>query len=203
MYSLFILLAVLAIWAQLAALRTNQWSAWMASGLCQAGLLATQWFGILPIVVLQVACMAGLHYRRFGAARAEMGDFAIRWAAALAIMALALAPLAPYLVDQMGEYLRRGAGVAFPSVAGTDATDTGGGISVYTAIANFIWAVLGYHSDRTMAQIASLWPLGMLLGLALLGRPSNMPSGQREAIWAMVRSEWYPSTAQMKLAMAV
>ena len=38
------------------------------------------------------------------------------------------------------------------------------------------WAVLGYHSDPTMTAIAALWPLGLLLALALLGRGRSWPT---------------------------
>jgi hypothetical protein len=37
-------------------------------------------------------------------------------------------------------------------------------------ITNFVWAIWGYHTDSTMLRIAALWPVLMLLALALLGR---------------------------------
>ena len=38
------------------------------------------------------------------------------------------------------------------------------------------WAVLGYHSNATMTALAALWPLGVLLALALLGRGRSWPT---------------------------
>ena len=40
----------------------------------------------------------------------------------------------------------------------------------YAALTNVVWALLGYHSDATMTRLVALWPLLMLLVLALLGR---------------------------------
>ena len=42
--------------------------------------------------------------------------------------------------------------------------------NIYALIANFVWAIWGYHANSTMLRVAALWPLLMLLALALLGR---------------------------------
>jgi hypothetical protein len=36
--------------------------------------------------------------------------------------------------------------------------------------------VLGYHSNATMTALAAMWPLGLLLALALLGRGRSWPT---------------------------
>ena len=41
---------------------------------------------------------------------------------------------------------------------------------MYALGANGLWAVVGYHSDLVMTQIAALWPLLLLVGLGALGR---------------------------------
>jgi len=46
---------------------------------------------------------------------------------------------------------------------------------VYSIIANLLWALTGYHADRTMELLAALWPFGIVVALALLGR--------RLAVW--------------------
>jgi hypothetical protein len=46
----------------------------------------------------------------------------------------------------------------------------GNHLGIYAALANVIWAVVGYHSNASMALLAALWPLGMLFALVLLGR---------------------------------
>ncbi|MGQ0616448.1 MAG: glycosyltransferase family 39 protein [Acidimicrobiia bacterium] len=200
MYSLFMLVAVLSAWAQVAALRRGTWSAWLLSGICAAALVATQWFGLVPLAVQQVACLVALArarpHRARGRAKGALqadgasasspgGDgggaqpqgytglkrLAARWAASLAVMVVLLAPLVPFLLDQLAAYQARGAGLQLPSTAGTAASDTGQDpLSVYAALANIIWATVGYHSDQAMAQIAALWPLLLLGALGVLGR---------------------------------
>jgi hypothetical protein len=41
---------------------------------------------------------------------------------------------------------------------------------VYAVLTNLVWGVWGYHSTPTMSALTALWPLGMLLALAVLGR---------------------------------
>lgn len=166
MYGLFILLAVLAAWAQIRALKTGSWTAWVMVAIASAALVATQWFGVTTVVVQQVACAVVVRRRHDVQARAQ----AQRWAVSAALLALLLLPLVPYLITQLQAYSERGAGLAFPSLTGVDASSKAGGISIYAALANLIWAGWGYHADSMMAQIASLWPLAMLAALALLGR---------------------------------
>jgi hypothetical protein len=58
-----------------------------------------------------------------------------------------------------------------PARAATTVGVSGGQApTVYAFLANFVWALWGYHSDATMTKIAALWPLAMLLVLTLLGR---------------------------------
>ena len=63
-----------------------------------------------------------------------------------------------------------------PGQAGAGSSTLGGTISIYAVGANLIWAVLGYHADGAMVQIAALWPLLMLLALVMLGRGRSGPS---------------------------
>jgi hypothetical protein len=93
-------------------------------------------------------------------------------AAASGVFVVLLAPIVPLLLDQLAAYRVRGAGLnTTPSAVGINASgvarDT---IGVYAVIANGVWAVIGYHGDRTMEQLGALWPLGMLGALAVLGR---------------------------------
>ena len=75
----------------------------------------------------------------------------------------------PILRTQLEAYGNRGAGLV-PGQAGAGSSAIGGTISIYAVGANLIWAVLGYHADGVMVQLAALWPLLMLLGLVMLGR---------------------------------
>src|SRR3546814_1625743 len=49
MSSLFMLIGVAGVWAQIVALRTGRTRAWMAWGVLSAMLTWTQWFALLPL----------------------------------------------------------------------------------------------------------------------------------------------------------
>lgn len=169
MYAIFTLLSVLAALGQARALRRGRMADWALYGLSTALLVWTQYFAILQVVAQQAIFAVALwnrRRRRHDAVRTAAG-----WLGATALVVLALVPLAPFLGDQLHAYAGRSAGVQdLPAQAGHGATGTGPGLSIYAALANLVWAVWGYHSDATMAQVVALWPLGMLFLLYLLGR---------------------------------
>src|SRR5205823_15057712 len=172
MYGLFMLLAVLSVWSQVAALRGGRWKAWFTWAVTTALLLATQWFAVAPILVEQLAFGMVLWRRRKD--RAGRRQLLLRWLAASLAFVVLILPLVPMFLGELAAYHSRGSAVAaLPSAAGGDvagATGAAAQLSVYSIGANLIWAATGYHADRTMAQIAALWPLVLLGGLALLGR---------------------------------
>jgi hypothetical protein len=147
-------------------------------GVATAALLWTQYLSILFVGAQQVVFLVEL--RRMHRAGERRRARVVGWIGALVLAAALLVPLLPYLGQQLSAYAGRGAGFgAVPAQAGT-ATSHQPGISVYTAIANLLWAVGGYHADRTMELLAALWPLGILGGLALLGR--NLDSWTRRLV---------------------
>ncbi|MGH8985279.1 MAG: glycosyltransferase family 39 protein, partial [Acidimicrobiia bacterium] len=169
MYSLYMLFALAAVWAQARALRRGGTSDWALYGVATAALLWTQYFAVLQVAAQQAVFAVALWRRRREGDR--IGPSAVRWLGALALVALLVVPLLPFLGDQLQAYADRGAGLTqLPSQAGNAASAAQSGLSVYAVIANLIWATGGYHADATMAQIAALWPLGMLAALLLLGR---------------------------------
>jgi hypothetical protein len=76
----------------------------------------------------------------------------------------------PFAHDQYSANEAGGRGFQQPTQTGGGTIDPGARPGAYAVLTNFAWAVLGYHSDGTMTAIAALWPLGVLLALALLGR---------------------------------
>ena len=172
MYSLFMLLATIALWAQIAAIRGNGRWAWTAYVLSTAAMLWTQWFAIVPIAAQQLI-FAGVFLQR-RRDRAQRRRFFLVWTAALGAIGVLVLPLVPIGLDQLAAYTSRsGQGVSAttaPSQAGAAASGLAGDISVYAVGANALWAVVGYHSDQVMTQLAALWPLLLLVGLAALGR---------------------------------
>ncbi|HEU4657133.1 MAG TPA: glycosyltransferase family 39 protein, partial [Capillimicrobium sp.] len=162
MYALLMLFATLAVLGQLRALRTTAARDWALYAAASAALLWTQYFGILVVAVQQGAFL--LMALR-GERRIVKG-----WLLSTLALAVAVAPLLPFALDQFQANEASGRGFDQPSQAGADVSDTRSQPGVYIALTNVVWALWGYHSNGTMAAITSLWPLGLLAALLLLGR---------------------------------
>ncbi|HEY3190346.1 MAG TPA: glycosyltransferase family 39 protein, partial [Solirubrobacteraceae bacterium] len=175
MYSLYMLFAIVAIFAQARVLRTGQSRYWVLYGVATAALLWTQYLAVLLIVAQQIVFVIAFIRRR--RARAPVARAVVGWAASLLLAALLLVPLLPYLAGQIGAYTQRGAGLGVVPAQAGNAVAAQPGLSVYSMIANLIWAVGGYHADHTMEQLAALWPLGLVGALALLGRRKANATG--------------------------
>jgi dolichyl-phosphate-mannose-protein mannosyltransferase len=168
MYALFMVFALLAVWMQIRILRSAGTGSWLAFTLASAGLVYTQYFGLLVVAVQQLAFLVALRFRR---------EQALTWAGWTALLALLLAPLAPFALDQFQANEAAGRGFQqVPSQAGGAVGGEGTTPGAYAAITNVVWGVLGYHSNATMTAIAALWPLALLLALALLGRGRSWPT---------------------------
>jgi O-antigen/teichoic acid export membrane protein len=165
MYAFFMLFATLAVWMQVRAVRRNRTADWVGYALASAALLWNQYFSVLLVITQQVAfAVLVLRGRR---------DLLRGWLGSAAGIALLIAPLVPFALQQF--HANEAAGKGFegvPSQAGAAASQNAGLAkpAVYGALTNAVWAVFGYHSDATMTRIAALWPLGILGALAMLGR---------------------------------
>ena len=165
MYAFFMLFATLAIWMQVRAVRRGRTADWVGYALASAALLWNQYFSVLLVLTQQAAFAILVLRGHRGLLRG--------WLGSAALLALLVAPLAPFALAQF--HANEAAGKGFegvPSQAGAAASQQAGLAkpAVYGALTNAVWAVFGYHSDATMTRIAALWPLGILGALALLGR---------------------------------
>jgi 4-amino-4-deoxy-L-arabinose transferase-like glycosyltransferase len=170
-YALFMLFSTLAVWAQLRVIRDGRVRYWVAYGALTAALLYTHYFSVIPIAIQQVAFGVVIwnRSRHREPVKAMITRYWITWVA----IAIAVAPLAGYIHQQFANDVLTGQGMtgSAPSAgaASTGASQTGHP-DVYALLANFVWALWGYHANSTMLAIGALWPLLMLLALALLGR---------------------------------
>lgn len=173
MYAQFMLFATLAVAAQVQAVRRGRRRDWAMYALATAAMLWTQYFAFLPFLAQQVGFVVAWWQRR----RDRIGRrrLVIGWLAATAVIVVVCLPLLAFVRGQFAAYSNRSDGLV-PGQAGAGSSTLGGTISIYAVGANLIWAVLGYHSDGAMEQIAALWPLLMLLALVLLGRGRSGPS---------------------------
>jgi O-antigen/teichoic acid export membrane protein len=164
MYALFMLLATLAFWLQVRAIRHGTWRDWLLYSVAAAALMWTQYFAVLFLLAQQVGFAVAAYKGR--------ADWR-RWAGSVGLLALLVAPVLPFGYHQFS--VNESAGKGFesgPSQAGAGASKDANlqTPSVYAAITNVIWGVFGYHSDGTMTRLGALWPAAMLGALALLGR---------------------------------
>ena len=170
MYALFMLLATLAVWAQVRVLRDGRPRNWVLYAGITIALLYTHYFAIIPIAIQQlVFAMAAWKRARAGLpVKSLLTGCWLTWLALL----IAVAPLAPFAHEQFQHDQAAGTGLgAAPGSAAP--TFAEGGISLYGVLSNFVWAIWGYHPDSTMLLVAALWPLLMLLSLMLLGQPRS------------------------------
>jgi 4-amino-4-deoxy-L-arabinose transferase-like glycosyltransferase len=168
MYSLFMLLTVLAVWAQVRVVRSGSRLAWLGYTLATAGMVYTQYFTSLVIAAQQLVFLAVLISRR---RRGEpVGRLLLGWLLAMTAVLVLVAPLVPFAHQQFSTNQSAGRGFGAPTNTGTSTTTSGSGLSAYTVIANLLWATWGYHSNAVMKELGALWPAALLLSLALLGR---------------------------------
>jgi uncharacterized membrane protein len=162
MYAFFMVFALLATWLHVRIARgDDSRNAKLGYTAAAAALIYTQYFGVF-VVGVQLLALVAIKKRAY-----------LPWAIALA------AAIAPVLV--FGEHqfaANEAAGKGFEQVP----SQTGGAVpqgaapGAYAALTNAVWAVLGYHSNASMERLAALWPLLMLLSLALLGRGRSRPT---------------------------
>jgi 4-amino-4-deoxy-L-arabinose transferase-like glycosyltransferase len=172
MYGFFMLFGTLALWMQVRAIRGGRTRDFLLWAVAAAAMIWTQYFAVLFVGAQVVGFVAAT--ARPGLDRADRRALVLRFAGATALIALVAAPLVPFALHQfdVNQAAGRGFGSSVPSQAGATASQDEGlrQPSIYAAITNALWAVLGYHSDRTMTALAAVWPLAILGALALLGR---------------------------------
>lgn len=168
MYAFFMLFATLAIWAQSRALRRGAPRDWLVYAVASAALVWTQYFAALVVVVQQIAFLVVA--LRPGLDRGARARLIAGWLGSAALIAAACFPLLGFAHAQFAANETAGKGFTKVPTQNSGTVDGLARPTVYGAITNGMWAVLGYHSDATMTRLAALWPLGMLGTLALLGR---------------------------------
>lgn len=183
MYAFWMLGATLAIWSQCRILRHRPGSAkdWAVFTGASAFTLYNQHFSWLPLVVANVVFLAvAWIHRRPPDGRA----FARRWLWSVLALTVLVLPLLPFLATQLrlqaGAHLGPDTPPVTPGQADTPEFWGDQPPDVYAALANVNWVLWGYHTDSVMALLGALWPVALLLGLALLGRSRS------EKVWLLI-----------------
>lgn len=159
MWAFVILFGLLALWTQLRAIRHGGMGNWAAYILATAALLWSHYFGLLLIVVQQLAFI-GVIVHRWRAQR-PLAPLALGFAYSAAVLILQLIPLTVFALEQ------------YSSTSEAIGAQTSGlyeDLSFYAVVANVAWAIYGFHPDGITELLAATWPLLLLLSLLLLGR---------------------------------
>jgi 4-amino-4-deoxy-L-arabinose transferase-like glycosyltransferase len=167
MYAQLMLLAVVAIWALYQALESGRARYWLVYALAGAGLAWTHYFAFLPLLVFEAAIPVLAWQQRDREGGVPTRKLVIGGVLATLLMAALIAPLLPFAHHQFSVNQSAGKGFDAPSQVGGAVENQ---VSIYAALTNGTWAVFGYHSNATMANLTALWPLLILLALMLLGR---------------------------------
>jgi uncharacterized membrane protein len=168
MYALFMLLGTLALWAQVKVLRDGRTRFWVAYAGVTIALLYTHYFAVIPIAIQQVV-FAVAAWKRAKAGHPVRSLLVGTWLTWLALL-VAAAPLASFAAEQFSHSQAAGMGFGGAPSAAAPLSIPGSSASLYAILSNFVWAIWGYHANSTMLRIAALWPLLMLLSLALMGQ---------------------------------
>ena len=158
MYEFVALFGVLAVLAQLRAIRNGTMLNWAAYILATAALLWSQYFGLLLILVQQLVFVAVLVQRRRSGQPVKPLALGFLYSAAVLVM-----QLIPLLVFAHHQYQVTSGAAGSPS-------GTYDYLSFYAVLANIAWSVWGYQPDATTVLLAAMWPLFLLGSLVLLGR---------------------------------
>jgi hypothetical protein len=166
MYALFMLFAALAIYGQARVARRNDRGGWLIWTAATILMLWTHYFAVLAVGVQVLAFVAMIWRRRGGGVR----QYLLPALAAALVIALVCTPLAVFVHHQFVANQASGRGFT-QTPSQTGAGEAGHQVpGPYAALTNVVWALWGYHSSGTMARLTALWPLLILLALALLGR---------------------------------
>jgi 4-amino-4-deoxy-L-arabinose transferase-like glycosyltransferase len=194
-YALFMLFATLAVWAQVRIFNDGRVRYWVAYGGLTLALVYTHYFSLISIAIQQVAFGVWIWRQadRGQPVRAIIFRYWVTWV----LIVVAVAPLVPYIHQQFANDVLTGQGMGSAPSAG--AVSTGAPQTahptVYGLLANFVWAMWGYHANSTMLALGAMWPLLMLVALALLGRGRSR-SG---TIWLVSALAIVPALALMAI----
>jgi uncharacterized membrane protein len=159
MYAFYLFFAILAMLGQARAIRRGGWAGWVLFVIASAGMFYSHYFTVLQLAAQHLIFLVLVVRRRLG--REPVHSLLRPWLLSIAATAVVILPLAPYLLEQLGH-----AGAPGASSTG----DAGQPVSLYVVMANLVWGLWGYHSDALMQQLGAMWPVIMLLVLALLGK---------------------------------
>lgn len=167
MYSQFMLLSLVTVYAQIRVLRGGGRRYWILFTLGSVALIATQYFAVLHVGATLIVFVVELLRRRRAGQKVAALVKNLGWSTLS--MAILLAPLVPFALHQTAHNQQAGFGFSAGGLATGSAVVPPPGI--YGLLTNIEWAIFGYQPDQLTTRLVALWPIGLLGLLLLLGRP--------------------------------
>ena len=146
MYSLVMLLGILAVWAMFRALRDGHISSWLLLGVLNAAIAWTLYVATFLVIAQQVVLLGVLLQRRHD--RLAARRLLVGWLVALGVSAILVAPLLPYAWSQFN-------GPNYSQFSSAGSNDPS--IGLYAVITNGVWAV---SATTPIAPSLRSWPCG-------------------------------------------
>jgi Dolichyl-phosphate-mannose-protein mannosyltransferase len=187
MYSQFMLLSLVSVYALIRILRTGEKRFWNLFTLSSVALIYTQYFAVMHVgatllvvgieVVRRHRALRGAHARTrsewgYAVGQTSAASLARRLCVSLITQAILLAPLVPWILHQAVRNQQEGFGFSTTGLAG--GSDVVPAPGIYGLLTNVQWAIFGYQNDQLTQRLVALWPVGLLLLLFLLGRERRL-----------------------------
>ena len=164
MYSQFMLLAAISVYALARILNDGSRRYWVVFTISSVALVYTQYFAVLHVAGTIVVLAIEILRRRRNRTSSRLLRSSL---ASIAGQVVLLAPLVPYAISQALRNQDEGFGFSTAGVAAGSAVVPPPGI--YGFLTNLQWVFFGYLPDDVSVRLVALWPVGLLIGLLLLG----------------------------------
>ena len=155
-YALFILLVTVSIWAQARLLQGSRAWFWVAWAVACGSMVWTEWFAVLMVGTEIAIFLGALESRR--RRRQPVRQLGTGLATSTVAIVVVCSPTLPLLLAQLRN--KNGPGLGTP-------TATFFPVGIFDNLGS---AISGYHYSDAIFSIIAIWPLGVVIGLTLLGR---------------------------------
>jgi 4-amino-4-deoxy-L-arabinose transferase-like glycosyltransferase len=172
-YELAALFGTLSLTEALRATRTGAIRAWALYAVWASLAVWSDWSGWFVVIASQVLIAAEVAWQRQN--RVALRRLLTGWGGSMAALACQFVALGVLLADQ----IQAQGGLQGVATVGAS------GVSFYSAVSNFAWALFGFHPDAVTSGVAAVWPLAMLASLVLIGRNLG-PRGRVLLVCALI-----------------
>ncbi|HET9720229.1 MAG TPA: glycosyltransferase family 39 protein, partial [Solirubrobacteraceae bacterium] len=157
-YELVALFGTLSLAEALRATRTGALRSWALFAVWTSLAVWSDWPGWFVVLAAEILVAAEISSRRGD--RSRLRRDLVGWGGSTVALASQLVPLGLLL----GAQFHGNGGLAGVATVGAS------GVSFYSAVSNFAWALFGFHPAFVTSGVSAVWPLAMLASLVFVGR---------------------------------